>query len=127
MRLELAAEPAIIKIEPIKISYISLKLTCKEMTAEKNIKCLLFSAMKSLCFYKSRKLCIYNKDPAMQSPPHLNLSQAASGSLCSKKACTMDAKSTCMLCVSKQGYSQVAECNQVSTPRETTYSLRILF
>lgn len=79
MSLESAADPAIAKIEPIKISYISLKLTCKGVTPEKNIKYLLFFVMKSLCFYRSRKLYIYSKDPAMQSPPHLNLSQAASG------------------------------------------------
>lgn len=42
MRLESAAEPAIIKIEPIKISYISLKLTCKEMTAEEILKVFYF-------------------------------------------------------------------------------------
>lgn len=86
MSLESAADPAIAKIEPIKISYITLKLTCKGLTAEKNIKCLLFFVMKSLCFYRSRKLCIYSKDPAMQSPPHLNLSHATSGSLCSTQA-----------------------------------------
>lgn len=42
MRLESVAEPAIIKIEPIKISYISLKLTCKEMTAEEILKVFYF-------------------------------------------------------------------------------------
>lgn len=65
--------------------------------SRRNIKSLLFSVMKSLCFYRSRKLCVYNIDPAMQSPPHLNLSQAASGSLCRMKACAMDAKSTWVL------------------------------
>lgn len=83
--------------------------------------------MKSLCFYRSRKLCIYSKDPAMQSPPHLNLSQAASGRAGSMKACTANAKNTCVLCVPKQGYSQVAECNQVSALRDTTYLLCVLF
>lgn len=45
----------------------------------------------------------------MRSPPHLNLSQAASGSLCSTKTRTMDTKSTCVLSVPTQGYSQFAE------------------